>query len=160
MSQDRLFSVLAAVRGNKGALLSLTHLSRILWKNSSLSPSSMKSNNLAFSGLFPTGLFSLTFSCNASFEFISPSLDTSASGFICSTGLDVWTGSLALKMVNLVAGVCFVSNFSTIMGLLNHTFFLHKMGLLAVSWGIKNIFDQDHNLSYFWLKHKIVHIIF
>lgn len=136
LSQDRLFFMPTAVRGNKGVFLSLKHLSCILWKNLSLSLSSMKSKNLAFFGLFGEGFFSLTASCNAS--FISPSLDRSVSGFICSTGLNIWTGSPALEMVSLLTGVRFVSKTVEIIGLLNHTLFLHRMDLLVVSWEIKN----------------------
>lgn len=123
---------LAAVRGNEEKLLSLTHLSLILRKNASLSLSSMKSKNSAFFRLLSEGLFS----CNASsLWLISPALDASASGFFCSAWLDVWSGSPVLLMVNFVAGMCFASNVSTTIGLLNQTLFLHRMGLLLVSWG-------------------------
>lgn len=151
MSQTESSVCFAAVRGNKGALLSLTHLSLMLWKNASLSLSSTKSKNVAFSGLLCTGLLSVTVRCNvSSLELISPAMDVSASGSICPARLDVWTGSLALWMVNLVAAVLSASKVLATTGLLNHTFFLYTMGLLLVSWGSKMMFDHENDPSYFW----------
>lgn len=141
VSGHRIFSVLTE-RGNRGILLSAPHLSRILWKNASLSLASMKSKNFTVWGQPLTSLFSLPVRFNVfSLELVSATLDETSSGLICSSGLDVWKDPLVLWTLNLVPGVRFLSNVVTVKGLLNQTFFLHKMGLPLVSWWSKNIWS-------------------
>lgn len=134
----------SAVRGKKGMLHRLSHLSLILWKNASSSLSLLKWKNFALSGVFMIDLFSLTFDWSASSGSTWPPVDVSSSGFMCWTGLEVWNGSLSQWTGNLLAGACV----DWIRGLLNHTFFLNRMGILWGSCGIKNWLKYNQNNSH------------
>lgn len=140
----------SAVRGKKGMLHRLSHLSLILWKNASSSLSLLKWKNFALSGVFVIDLFSLTFDWRASSGSIWPPVDESSSGFMCWTGLEVWNGSLSQWTGNLLAGACF----DWIRGLLNHTFFLNRMGILLGSCEIKNWLEYNQNNSHIFLHCK------
>lgn len=128
---------LAAVRGNNGALLSLTDLSLAIWKNISSSLLLAKSKNFAFPVLPVTGLFSHTLNGKvSSLEFISPGCEAFSPGFVWSAGLSVWTGSVVRCRVHLVTGV-YTNGYTVMMGLLKPTFLCNISRFLVTYKGEK-----------------------